>query len=100
MSALDVYEAQRESVVSGGAFSEEFSWSGGTFFGIFDHSWAEVNRDAGNVEQSQRRPRIMVAELPVGLAVDNTITRVRDATTFGVHSLHDDPTNVSVVWLY
>ena len=101
MSALDIYDGHRLEIFSDGAFSETFIYGvDSEFKGVFDWAWQSSDNDAGNAQQKKRTPRIMVDSIPADLAIDTEITRVRTGDKFHVMENHEDPSNISVIWLY
>lgn len=100
MSALDVQKRHREYQCEHGPFSESFSTEYLSFKGVFDFSPANENSDGGNVQQKNRKPRIMVATIPDGLEPDIEITRDGTGEIFRFHFSGVDAEGVSYVWMY
>jgi hypothetical protein len=81
-------------------FSETFTYSGGTFTGIFDHSHIENTEDReANVTQKKRYPRIMTSTLPLGLTEDEQITR-ENGDIYKFKRDGKDDQNAVLLWLY
>ena len=99
LETLDIMKQHQTDLFDLGSFSETFSYSGGTFSGIFDHSHIEDNEDSGNVMQKKRYPRIIVGDRPSNLSEDEVITR-ENGTTYKFKRDGKDDFGAVVLWLY
>lgn len=98
---MSILDSHRDAALTNGLFAEVFYYFiDSQFSGVFDHSWTSSNADAGHADQKQRRPRIMVGEVPERLSVDDEIVRAATGERFHVLSIEKDPGNISSVWLY
>jgi hypothetical protein len=99
--ALDIYRQHRLEEITNAPFSEEFLITGGAVFGgIFDHASDQTDTDKGQVDQKERKPRILVDSIPAGLDVGEEITRIYTAETFNVQYFGRDDEGVPHIWLY
>jgi hypothetical protein len=102
-STLDIMNGHRKEAVENSPSSETFSIVGGelTFKGIFDRSPEADNKDKGNIQQKQLKPRIMVNSKPIGLTEHLTmITRENGIQTFKFSFYEIDDEGQGLVWLY
>jgi len=102
VETLDLLNEDRKNTIELSPFSELFNiLGGGTFYGIFDKSHVEDNKDSANVYQKNIKARIMVASLPDGLTGSVTkITRETPDTEYVFSSYGLDEEGLGIVWLY
>ncbi len=102
---LDIMRQHRADQIETGSFSEEFLIvGGGSFFGIFDKSHVENNKDNGNITQKKLNPMIMVPIIPSGLRpMETQIKRVGWLPGDKIYTFQfagNDSEGVPVLWLF
>lgn len=105
--ALDIYESQKTEQMGenspstepavfdpSGEYEEEIS-------GVFDNNVITNNKDAGNVQQKNRQPRFLLAELPYEKPVmlDRNIYLSYRDETFRIDFISEDEQGLQVLWL-
>ena len=102
MSALDLYDNQRDFQLEEGNFSEDFTYALGgvvtTFKGIYDEAYIIENSDAGQMRQQKRKPLISVSEEPDGIVAKTTKVTVRGLERT-INKIDRDPNGVTRLWL-
>ena len=101
LETLNILEEHRDNQVELSPFSELFQIVGGsTFYGIFDKSHIEDNKDSGNVTQKKLKPRIIVSTVPSGLTERSTeITRANGTETYTFGFVGKDDAGTPLLWL-
>lgn len=99
--AIDIMKAQRKSQVEH-IFSETFyldpAGSRTEVNGIYDEPYETENTDQGQVRQQQRKPRILLDDIPDSVVARSTKIEVRGEVKT-IQKIDRDPEGVPVIWL-
>lgn len=102
MSALDIYDNQRDEQIEEGNFSEEFTYTLDsvvtTFKGIYDESYITEERDQGNFRQQKRKPVILISTIPAGIVAKTTKVLVGGVERL-INKIDRDTRGVPRLWL-
>jgi len=100
-ATIDIMNQHREDQIKFNPSSELFQIiGGGSFYGIFDKSHQELQKDSGNNQIKTLRGSILVSEVPFGLIGRETKIVREDSTeyTFFYEGLDDN--GVPILWLF
>lgn len=99
LETLNLLNDDLVALIDNSPFSELFTYSSGSFYGIFDNSYINRKEDGGNVEQKIRYPRVIVSSIPDGLSEGVNITR-ENGDVYKYKTSGKDDEGAELLWLY
>jgi len=85
----DILEDRTEIILDTDEFAEEFLWNSTTILGIFQNPYTAVSLGEGEAESSDPSARYR-PEDTVGLAHDDSVTRVETGVVYKVTGVEPD----------
>lgn len=102
MSALELYDSQRDYQLEEGNFSEDFIidplGSATVIKGVYDESYIIEHTDQGNFRQQKRKPVILLSTEPDSIVAKTTKITVRGIVRT-IQKIDRDPNGIPRLWL-